>query len=718
MEFLLINHPLDCPICDQGGECQLQDLAVGYGGSASRYAEPKRVVFHKNLGPLISAEEMTRCIHCTRCVRFGQEIAGVMELGMIGRGEHAEIVTFVGKTVDSELSGNMIDLCPVGALTSKPFRYARAHVGAVAAQERVAARRARQQPRRAGEERPRDARAAARERGDQRMLAVGQGSLLVRGAQFGRAPDVADDQAGRRVEGGRLADGARVRRARLARRRARSTAPRARRAGLAALDARGADARGAARCAASAATTSTSGCARPISAATAQRAGIPWLGMPIAEIGTLDRVLVVGSFLRKDHPLLAHRLRQAAKKGAQVSSLHSVDDDWLMPVAHKAIVAPSQLPRDARARSSSAAAQARRQGRARRACRASKPSRQRDSRSPRACCRASDAAILLGNYAIQHPDASQLIALAQALATITGATLGVLTEAANSVGGYVAGALPQNGRAERAGDARREPRRRYLRAACRAGIRLRQSASPRAPRCEKAELVVVHERRSARRCAYADVLLPIAPFTETVRHVRQLRGPRAELPRRRAAARRDASRLEGAARARHDARAARLRLRQRRTTIARRRAAARRAISTRRLANGTRVAIVAPAERRGDGVERVADVPIYFADRAGAPRRRRCSRPPTRRRRRRGMHRDAARPARARRRRAGQDSRRDAARRCSRRWSIRRCRRVSCASPAAHPSTCGLEGAVRPGHRRARVTDGAMTDLLQPVQRR
>jgi len=123
MEFLLINHPLDCPICDQGGECQLQDLAVGYGGSASRYAEEKRVVFHKDAGPLVSMEEMSRCIHCTRCVRFGQEIAGVMELGMLGRGEHAEITSFVGKTVDSELSGNMIDLCPVGALTSKPFRY-------------------------------------------------------------------------------------------------------------------------------------------------------------------------------------------------------------------------------------------------------------------------------------------------------------------------------------------------------------------------------------------------------------------------------------------------------------------------------------------------------------------------------------------------------------------------------------------------------------------
>lgn len=122
MEFLLINHPLDCPICDQGGECQLQDLAVGYGMSKSRYAEEKRVVFEKNLGPLISTD-MTRCIHCTRCVRFGHEIGGIMELGMAGRGEHSEIMPFIERTVDSELSGNMIDVCPVGALTSKPFRF-------------------------------------------------------------------------------------------------------------------------------------------------------------------------------------------------------------------------------------------------------------------------------------------------------------------------------------------------------------------------------------------------------------------------------------------------------------------------------------------------------------------------------------------------------------------------------------------------------------------
>ena len=123
MEFLLINHPLDCPVCDQGGECLLQDLAVGYGQSGARYEEEKRVFSVKDAGPLISMEEMNRCIQCTRCVRFGQEIAGQMELGMTHRGEHSEIEAFVSATVDSELSGNMIDICPVGALTSKPFRY-------------------------------------------------------------------------------------------------------------------------------------------------------------------------------------------------------------------------------------------------------------------------------------------------------------------------------------------------------------------------------------------------------------------------------------------------------------------------------------------------------------------------------------------------------------------------------------------------------------------
>ena len=123
MEFLLINHPLDCPVCDKGGECQLQDLAVGYGMSSSRYEEEKRAVKPKEMGPLISTQEMSRCIHCTRCVRFTEEIAGEQEIGIANRGELSEIMTFVGKAVETELSGNVIDLCPVGALTSKPFRF-------------------------------------------------------------------------------------------------------------------------------------------------------------------------------------------------------------------------------------------------------------------------------------------------------------------------------------------------------------------------------------------------------------------------------------------------------------------------------------------------------------------------------------------------------------------------------------------------------------------
>src|SRR5210317_655693 len=122
MEFLLINHPLDCPICDQGGECELQDVAMGFGEGVSKYTEQKRVVMDKNIGPLI-ATDFTRCIHCTRCIRFGDEIAGMPELGATGRGEHMEIGTYIEKSIVSELSGNVIDVCPVGALTAKPSRY-------------------------------------------------------------------------------------------------------------------------------------------------------------------------------------------------------------------------------------------------------------------------------------------------------------------------------------------------------------------------------------------------------------------------------------------------------------------------------------------------------------------------------------------------------------------------------------------------------------------
>jgi NADH-quinone oxidoreductase subunit G len=343
MEFLLINHPLDCPICDQGGECQLQDLAVGYGASNSRYQEPKRVVLNKNLGPLISTD-MTRCIHCTRCVRFGQEIAGVMELGMIGRGEHAEIITFVGRTVDSELSGNVIDLCPVGALTSKPFRYT-ARTWELARRKSVS---------------PHDSLGSnlvVQAKNDRVMRVVplendsinecwlsdkdrfsyeGLNSedrltrpMVKRDGQWKetdwqtalehvvRELKHVREQHGAAAIGALVSPHSTLEEMHLAQKLVRGLGSenidfRLRQSDFSTDD---------------------------------KREGATWLGMSIAEFAALDRVLVVGSFLRKDHPLLAHRLRQAAKKGARIALVHTADDELLLPLAHKAIVAPSALPR-------------------------------------------------------------------------------------------------------------------------------------------------------------------------------------------------------------------------------------------------------------------------------------------------------------------------------------------------------------------------------------
>jgi NADH-quinone oxidoreductase subunit G len=388
MEFLLINHPLDCPICDQGGECQLQDLAVGYGHSNSRYTEEKRVVLRKELGPLVAAEEMSRCIQCTRCVRFGQEIAGIMELGLAGRGENAEIVSFVGKAVESELSGNMIDLCPVGALTSEPFRY-KARTWELARRKSIA---------------PHDSLGSnlvvqVKQQRVMRVLPLENEAInetwlsdkdrfsyeglnspdrLMRPMlkRDGRWEEVGWEQAfdyvlPRLSDFGVLASPhATLEELHLAGR-----------LGPADFRLRHSD-----------------------FSADGRRRGIPWLGMPITELEKLDRVLVIGSFLRKEAPLLAHRLRQAARRGAQVHMLHSVDDDWLMPVAGRRIVPPSQLVGSI----------------------ASFASFLQDGKN---------AAVLIGNFAERHPQAAAIHAAAQAL----GVRVGFIGEAANSVGGYVAG---------------------------------------------------------------------------------------------------------------------------------------------------------------------------------------------------------------------------------------------------------------------------------------
>ncbi len=342
MEFLLINHPLDCPICDQGGECQLQDLAVGYGKGASRFVEEKRVVLHKNVGPLISAEEMTRCIQCTRCVRFGQEVAGVMELGMMGRGEHSEIVTFVGRTVDSELSGNMIDICPVGALTSKPFRYT-ARTWELARRKSVS---------------PHDGLGAnlqvqVKHNRVMRVLPLENEEVnecwisdrdrfsyegLNSGERLTR-PMLREGSGWREVEWREALE--------LVAARLKAVASRQGGAQIGALASPHSTLEEMALLAKLARGLGSENVdfrARQSDfSSDGKRAGAPWLGMKLADLGALDRVLVVGSFLRKDHPLIANRIRQAAKRGQQVNLVHVADDDPLIALANKAVVDPRAL---------------------------------------------------------------------------------------------------------------------------------------------------------------------------------------------------------------------------------------------------------------------------------------------------------------------------------------------------------------------------------------
>ena len=606
MEFLLINHPLDCPICDQGGECQLQDLAVGYGGSASRYTEAKRVVFHKNLGPLVAAEEMARCIQCTRCVRFGQEIAGVMELGMIARGEHSEIVSFVGRSVESELSGNMIDICPVGALTSKPFRYA-ARTWELARRRSVsphdslgsnlvvqvkADRVLRVVPfdnpevnecwisdkdRFSYEALASDERLTApmiKERGEWRTVDwkaalefVAQGLKGVTARHGGAALGTLVSPHATLEE---MALAARLTRA----------------LGSENIDfrLRQSDFRG-----------------------DGHGAGIPWLGMPIAALDSLRRVLIVGSFLRKDHPLVAQRLRQAVKKGAQVSVLQSVADDSRVPLAHSFIAAPSLLPRALAEIVVAAAVGAGKPVPA--ALRGIEPTAAAQVIAA-SLVGGEQKAVLLGNNAEQHAEASQLLALAQALADIVGATLGCLTEAANGVGGYLARSLPgpEGGGGLNARAMFTDARKAYVVLGAEPEF---DCANPVAARAalEKAEFVVVMSPFH-HGAQYANALLPISPFTETSGTFVNSEGR--------------AQRFNGVVKPLGETRPAWKVLRVLGSMLGApgfdfdsiedvRASLPAAAEIPAKLANGTNIAIATPANAVS-GMERVADVPIHFAD--------------------------------------------------------------------------------------------------------
>jgi NADH-quinone oxidoreductase subunit G len=504
MEFLLINHPLDCPICDQGGECQLQDLAVGYGGGQSRYQEEKRVVVNKNLGPLVSTD-MTRCINCTRCVRFTQEIAGKMELGQAFRGDRAEIMPFLENTVDSELSGNIIDLCPVGALTSKPFRFS-ARNWELARRQSVSPHDALGSNLVVQVKHDRVYRVLPYENedinecwlsdkdrfayeglnSDERLTKpmIKQGGVW-KEVEWNQALDYAA-HALRDVakEHGAAAVGALV--------SPHATLEEMTLAGklMRGLGSENIDFR------------------LRQSDFSGQLAGTPWLGMRIAEVNKLDRVLVVGAFLRKDQPLMAQRLRQGAKRGAQVSLIHSADDELLMPVFGKLIAAPSQLP-ERLAQVVKAVADLKNVS-----VDLTVTVSPEAKKIAESLISGQNAAVLLGNFAQQHAKSAVLNRLAQQLAELIGCRFGFLGEAANSVGGYAANALPGvNGL--NAVQMLAEPRKAYLILGAEPELDCADGTQAMAALKQAESVIVLSPFKSATALEYADAILPISPFTET-----------------------------------------------------------------------------------------------------------------------------------------------------------------------------------------------------------
>ncbi|OJZ19010.1 MAG: NADH-quinone oxidoreductase subunit G [Thiobacillus sp. 65-29] len=516
MEFLLINHPLDCPICDQGGECTLQDIAVGYGASASRYGEAKRVVIEKNLGPLI-ATDMTRCIHCSRCVRFGVEIGGIMELGMPGRGEHTEVMSFLESQVASEISGNVIDLCPVGALTSKPFRYS-ARSWELARRPSIS---------------PHDSLGANIEvqvKNDRVMRVLPRDNEAVNECWIADRDRFA-------YEGLNSAE--------------RLTRPMVKREGQW-LEVSWQDALDyvvarlklipAAQIGALAAPHRTveelyllQKLMRELGAGNVdhrlrqtdfgldgQARGSFWLGLPVAELSGLDRALVIGSNPRKDHPLLAQRLRAAVRAGGEISLVGVSGEDFLARVHARSTVAPSQLPA---ALAGVCAALATLKGEGVPALAAA----QLGTGAPDAAAQRMAAslasgerrAVLLGNLAQHHPAYAQLHALAQEIARLAGASFGVLGEAANSVGAAVAGAVPHHGplgqpavQGLNAGQMLAQHLRAYVL------LDVEMELDTHDPvlaltSLQNAECVVALSSYTGRALDYADVLLPVAPWTET-----------------------------------------------------------------------------------------------------------------------------------------------------------------------------------------------------------
>ena len=522
MEFLLINHPLDCPICDQGGECELQDIAVAYGTSGSRYTEEKRVVVNKNIGPLISTD-MTRCIQCTRCVRFLQEIGGIQELGMVGRGEHAEITAYVDKSVNSELSGNIVDLCPVGALTSKPFRYSArsweltrrpsiaphdglgSHIEVHVKDNKVM----RVLPR--DKESINECWLSDRDRYSYEGL-NSPDRLKVPMIKHKGSWVETDWKTALEFAAGQLKD---------------------------ITNQHGADALGVL---VSPNSTMEEGylikeLAHGLGCGNVdyrlrqtdfrldgKRVGTPWMGVNIDEIENLDRILLIGSNLRNEHPLLAQRFRKAVANGAELSIVSPLDNNPLMNVAHKVIVRPNdmvnvlgqilkamsglqrlslclppkltKLLEEIKVRPNTQAMAESLAGQG----------KDYDLIAPR-------VGIFLGNMALSDPRFTEMYSMAEAIGGISGAKGGILPAAANSTGMHLMGVMPSSfGMHARA--MLEVPRKAYLLLNIEPELDCQHAALAKSA-MEKAECVVALTAFKSQALESADILLPIAPFTET-----------------------------------------------------------------------------------------------------------------------------------------------------------------------------------------------------------
>jgi len=521
MEFLLINHPLDCPICDQGGECELQDLALGYGRDISRYAEGKRVVRDKDIGPLISTD-MTRCIHCTRCVRFGSEVAGIRELGATGRGERTEIGTYIQRSVNSELSGNVIDLCPVGALTSKPFRF-RARAWELIQRESIAAHDAM------------GSNLYVHVRGNEVMRVVPRECEQINETWISdrdrfsyeglaskdrlQAPIVKDDGRWREVDWeealARVADGlSGVREQHGAEWLGALVSPSST---LEELYLLGRFMRGLG-------SSNVDHRLREQDFQDQVQAPVyPSLGMNIAELDRQEAVLLIGCNIRAELPLAAQRLRKAVHKGGTVSVLNPIDYEFHFPVASRLIEPPSAMLGALAAVLKAAQKRGKGVPKALRAVLRNAKAGDVHTGIVSRLATVDRSAVLLGGLVATHPAAATLRALAATIAQLTGSRFGVIPDAANSVGAWLAGAVPHR----RAGGAvdvaagldaqsmLREARKAYLLLGVEPDLDTADSTSTLAA-LHEAELVVAlsaYASDSLRECA--DVLLPVCPFSET-----------------------------------------------------------------------------------------------------------------------------------------------------------------------------------------------------------